>query len=347
MSNSPDHIFNTSFHDQPIPTPIPLHITCTNLTPNQLTTFPAFNNWFKRTLKNLALQSNPSHTFHSQPMQIHRIEAESVTWFSKTKIGFVKLQVKIQNYEGDGDGRDEKNERKRGQWLPGAVFLRGGSVAVLVLIKPLDPTKPTRETQNTQETEENEDVYAILTIQPRIAASSLAFPELPAGMLDDSANLSGKAAAEIHEETGLILNQESMINMSALASADMHLNPPSSSKVSTTEDPSSTLYEDVENSMYPSPGACDEFLPIYLCRKRLTPQHLDHLKGRATGLREEGEVVTVKVVPFGELYREAGRDGKALAALGLYYSLLGKKDGEGRAVLGEWPGELDREEEKK
>lgn len=42
----------------------------------------------------------------------------------------------------------------------------------------------------------------LLTLQPRIPVASLAFPEIPAGMLDGSGNFSGTAAREIYEETG-------------------------------------------------------------------------------------------------------------------------------------------------
>lgn len=43
----------------------------------------------------------------------------------------------------------------------------------------------------------------ILTVQPRIPAGCLAFPELPAGMVDDSGTFSGAAAKEIKEELGM------------------------------------------------------------------------------------------------------------------------------------------------
>ena len=43
-----------------------------------------------------------------------------------------------------------------------------------------------------------------MTLQPRIPVASLAFPEIPAGMLDGSGNFSGTAAREIYEETGAL-----------------------------------------------------------------------------------------------------------------------------------------------
>jgi hypothetical protein len=83
--------------------------------------------------------------------------------------------------------------------------------------------------------------------------------------------------------------------------------------------------ESLENAMYPSVGACDEFMPIFLCQKRLTRRHMNWLKGKATGLRDEGENITLKLVPFDMAWREGARDAKALAALALYDNL--KREG--------------------
>jgi 8-oxo-dGTP pyrophosphatase MutT (NUDIX family) len=47
-----------------------------------------------------------------------------------------------------------------------------------------------------------DEKHVLLTIQPRIPAASLAFPELPAGMVDDGGNFAGAAAREIKEELG-------------------------------------------------------------------------------------------------------------------------------------------------
>lgn len=54
-------------------------------------------------------------------------------WFGP-KPGFVKLQAKVQNYEDDeAKGLSSGEKAEKGMlWIPGAVFLRGGSVGVLV-----------------------------------------------------------------------------------------------------------------------------------------------------------------------------------------------------------------------
>jgi 8-oxo-dGTP pyrophosphatase MutT (NUDIX family) len=162
--------------------------------------------------------------------------------------------------------------------------------------------------------------HVILTIQPRIAACSLAFAEIPAGMLDAS-SFRGTAAKEIAEEAKLSVKEEDLINMSELSL------------------PETDTWETLQTAMYPSPGACDEFIPLFLCQKRLSRKHMEWLKGKATGLRDEGEKITLKLVPLDKAWKEGGRDGKALAALALYQGLKG----EGK--IPEMPTEVEEEPE--
>ena len=177
----------------------------------------------------------------------------------------------------------------------------------------------------------------LLTVQPRTAAASLSFTELPAGMLDGS-TLTGTAAAEIEQEAALKVHESELINLSALALADDSNNNDDAS-LPTNPDPKTTITELLQNAIYPSPGACDEFIPLLLCQKRLTKRHMAWLQGRATGLRDEGERIKLKLVPLGRVWREAGRDGKALAAVALYEGLRR----EGR--IGEGPREVEGEPE--
>jgi ADP-sugar diphosphatase len=48
---------------------------------------------------------------------------------------------------------------------------------------------------------------------------------------------------------------------------------------------------------------------------------LKALQGKATGLREEGELIKLQVVPFQDLWRTTS-DAKSLSALLLYQNLL-------------------------
>lgn len=83
--------------------------------------------------------------------------------------------------------------------------------------------------------------------------------------------------------------------------------------------------EVLQKEMYPSPGACDESISLFLCQKQLPRAELDGLKGKLTGLRHEGEKITLKLVSLKDLWKEGARDAKALSALALYEAL--RKEG--------------------
>lgn len=140
--------------------------------------------------------------------------------------------------------------------IPDIVFMRGGSVAILVLL----------------ECEGQEHV--ILTLQPRVAVGKFQFPELPAGMLDGNGNFNGKAAEELREETGIVITENELIDLTALIC-------------------NGTDYDGV----YPSPGACDEFIRIYLFQKTVTAQELLQFQGKITG-KSTKEQITLKLVPL-------------------------------------------------
>jgi 8-oxo-dGTP pyrophosphatase MutT (NUDIX family) len=125
--------------------------------------------------------------------------------------------------------------------------------------------------------------YVLMTIQPRIAAGSLRFAEIPAGMLDDAGTFSGGAAKEIEEETGLKVEAGELIDMTALALADEKND------------------EQLQNGMWSTPGGCDEFIPLFLYQKRISRSQLEDFRGKLTGLRDEGEKITVKVVSLPRL----------------------------------------------
>jgi ADP-sugar diphosphatase len=153
----------------------------------------------------------------------------------------------------------------------------------------------------------------VLTVQARIAAGSMTFVELPAGMLDDG-TFAGTAAHEIKEECGIDVSENELINMSEL----------SLDKTPTSE---SGLAADglLGTGFYPSPGACDEHMAVFLCQKTVLRKDLKNWQGRLTGLREEGEKITLKLVPLNDIWRVAARDGKALVAVLLYEKLKASK----------------------
>lgn len=259
---------------------VPVTLT-SDITEDQLLNFPAFKQWTKKLQKSLSLQSSDnSHPFHATPYKLRSVKLQSVDWFGGKRIGFIKLKAEVTN--------------DNGEYLPGSVFLRGGSVGMMIVLQPDDVPEG-----------EEKEKHVILTMQPRIPAGSLNFPELPAGMLDDSGSFAGGAAKEIKEEIGLEIPEAELTNLTELAIAEDE--------------------EGLERAVFPSAGGCDEFIPIFLHQRRVKRNSLEDWQGKLTGLRNTGEKITLKLVKLEELWRQGGRDAKALAAWGLYEGL--RKEG--------------------
>ncbi|KAI9319620.1 hypothetical protein BX666DRAFT_2024701 [Dichotomocladium elegans] len=223
--------------------------------------FEPFKEWVHRFDK--AQQERDSE------MDVRSIEIQSADVFSSGKLGFVKFNADVRFKEN-------------GKSAPGITFMRGGSVGVLTILKSSDDAK--------------KDDLVLLTVQPRIATACLAFPEIPAGMLDGSGNFTGTAAREIFEETGLKIEEDELIDMTAKA------------------------YGDRWQGVYPSAGGCDEFLRLFLCIKKMKSKDIKDLEGKLTGMRDSGENITLKLVPLRDAWKTAP-DAKLLSSLALYHAL--------------------------
>ncbi|KAI2462924.1 hypothetical protein F4781DRAFT_161258 [Annulohypoxylon bovei var. microspora] len=270
------------------------------LTEEKVLAFSPFNNWFKTLTHSLSLQhSNPSHPFHIDPYHLRSIKIQSFDLFGRAphqRLGFIKLVADVSNGAGSA--------------LPGSVFLRGPSVAMLVILVPGDEDSLSEielEGQREREPDVDEERYVVLTVQPRVAAGSLEFVELPAGMVDEGGSFAGTAAREIQEELGLEIPVGELRCLSDMAAA--------AAAKGTGEG------EDLPVAMYPSAGGCDEHIPIYLHERRVPRETLREWTGKLTGLREHGEMITLKLVAMKDLWREGGRDAKCLSALALWEGL--------------------------
>jgi hypothetical protein len=88
-----------------------------DLTEAKVMGFKPFTRWISTLQKSISSQSNTNHPFHSLPYKLRSIRIQSVDFFGE-RIGFLKLKAEVTNDKGD--------------WLPGAVFMRGPSVTMLV-----------------------------------------------------------------------------------------------------------------------------------------------------------------------------------------------------------------------
>lgn len=117
-----------------------------------------------------------------QKFVVRGVHFQSVDMFGP-KVGFIKFKADLV---------DDK-----GKFVPGIVFMRGGSVGILTVL-----------TCNGQK-------YSLMTVQPRIATGRFDFTEIPAGMLDGSGNFAGVAAKELDEEAEIKIAQTDLVDLSA------------------------------------------------------------------------------------------------------------------------------------
>jgi 8-oxo-dGTP pyrophosphatase MutT (NUDIX family) len=274
MSSTP-----TSFNLDGFSPAVPVRLTA-DITQEQLLAFRPFNNWLSTLKSSLSRQKSSAHLSDTSPYALRSITIQSVDWFGP-RVGFIKLSAEVRN--------------ERNQFLPGIVFLRGGSVAVLMILRP-----------NDSDTER----WAIMVEQPRIPAGSLSFREIPAGMLDGDNTFAGTAAREIKEETGFEIKQNELVDLTVLALEG------------------TKVTESLQNGMYPSPGGSDEFVGIFLWEKVLHRMEIEDLKDKLSGLRGQGEMNSLRLVDYEELWRFASRDSKTMTACYLYERLrrIGHKD---------------------
>jgi hypothetical protein len=88
--------------------------------------------------------------------KVHEIDVQSVDYFGK-RIGFLKVKANCKNHEGIS--------------IPGISFLRGGAVAILMIL----------ECEGTE--------FCLLTQQPRLPIGEFPSLEIPAGMVCENSHL--------------------------------------------------------------------------------------------------------------------------------------------------------------
>ena len=153
--------------------------TAATLTEAQLFAFKPFNDWIDGLTPELWVES---------------ITVTDVHWFGKDRIGFLTLKT-VTRLMGSGPA------------LPGIIFMRGGSVAVLVVLR-CEGRK-----------------YVLLVKQPRVAVGRSALVELPAGMLDGDGNFAGVAAKEMREEAHIDFKPDEMVCMSEFVAGKQYPSP--------------------------------------------------------------------------------------------------------------------------
>jgi len=273
-----------------------------------------------------ALQSSPFqkwliHVSHAmleddvKSFDMNKIEIQGVDFFGK-RVGFVKIEV---------------DAYKNGVRLPGICFLRGSSVAVLVCLKSsssggsvmskstsvnsyynhgdtsslsssISGHRGTRfsDDEYSNNSHSNYNKFAVLVEQTRVPVGCRSILELPAGMMDDdSGDFVSVAVRELEEECGIRVKSSDLYDLTRSAQLGSG---------------------DADEGIYPSSGGCDEDVRLFYYEKRIAAKELMKLEGRLTGLRDHGELIAVRLVPWDSLWKST-RDAKVLCALQLLNGL--------------------------
>lgn len=127
-------------------------------------------------------------------------------WFMSIDPGIAVIRIVIQSVDMFGPNvgfiKLKADATFNGKPIPGIVFIRGNSVAILVILVC------------------GRERWVVWTKQPRFAIGSSCCMEIPAGMMDDENNFVGVAAKELAEETGIKITSDKLISL-----GDMHPSP--------------------------------------------------------------------------------------------------------------------------
>jgi len=254
---------------------------------------PPFSTWV----------SNLGPRFH-----VRGIELESLNTFG-SRVGFVKFKAACSV-----DGKD----------APGIVFARGSAVAILVVLT----------------SQEDGQRWVLCVRQPRVPAGRLLL-ELVAGMMDGRGNFCGVAAQEMAEEAQLHIHESELVDMTELAFGAGTACGSGGEEAARSDGPALGVYLsaggcDVRRpATSPARKACScvahalsrplttrlqETLRILHWSRTLPSAEIEALQGKCTGRADEGEVITLQLVKFEDLWRTCP-DAKALCALALYKEL--------------------------
>lgn len=248
------------------------------LTQQRLLTFRAFDDWWRQLERSMTAQVEATHEFHENPYVLRCIRVQAFDSFQledKEHIKFMKIFAEIENDRAD--------------WLPGVVFLRGSTVAVLMIIQPSDAPS---------------EQHVIMTEQACVAAGSLSFLELPSGMVEDDTDMTSAVTRLFQEQIGITPIVNELINMTQMADS--------------LQNDDLLISGGLTGAIYPSPNTCDERISMFLWKKEMDRLELEMLRDRLTTNRAEFDLVPIRFVEYDKLISIANRDGKTLAAWALY-----------------------------
>ncbi|MEK7090253.1 MAG: hypothetical protein AAB930_01575 [Patescibacteria group bacterium] len=134
-------------------------------------------------------QANLDKRFKVKSLVFQHIDIRSASSLAERQVRNIKFEAEVEDREG--------------RHLHGSVFMRGSSVAILVVLVC-----------------EGKE-YTVIEEQARFPSGCFAFPEIPAGSMSDSTkDFVDVAVSELDEELGLKVAKENLVDMTQLVYGD-------------------------------------------------------------------------------------------------------------------------------
>jgi len=118
----------------------------------------------------------------SDNLVVEKIDIQTVDMFGQN-VGFIKFNATVKCKELP---------------VPGIVFMRGASVAILIILSL------------------HGEKFILCTKQARFPIGNCEFLEIPAGMMDEEGNFLGVAAKELREETHIEIDKDKLIHLGGM-----------------------------------------------------------------------------------------------------------------------------------
>jgi ADP-sugar diphosphatase len=201
----------------------------------------------------------------NQVLNSKHFEEWAATIAHETGIEISKIHIQSLDMSGS-EVRSTKikiDGSKNGKLAPGLIFMRGGTPAILVILK----AKSENKTYS----------YALIVRQPCVAVCASSIPEMPLGVLDDDGNFVGSAAKRMYELSGIEINESSLINMTQMVHGSSH------------------------PGMYPSCGGSAEYNPLLLYRQVVSDAELKDMQNKLD--QQKDTLLRLELCPLDRLWR--------------------------------------------
>lgn len=165
--------------------------------------------------------------------------------------------------------------------------------------------------------EEDNSRWSLLVDHSSVAIGAVSTLSLPEGTINkESGDILGPVATLVEKVCSVKLNISNMTNLNEVAFGNLP---------TRTSD---------NHGLCPSSGSCSEFVQIMSLTKNITREELHSMKSQLSESRDQGQAITIRVVPFTDMWK-ISTDMKVICATFLMEKIEGSEKRDGPDITGE------------